>query len=291
MNWYSVNRIKKYRFFLILLFIFLFINSGNLNTDPVNLLSLLETQSGGIKNLKVTIQIKERINGEYLTHKANFKISYSPYKLYLLEDYPRKGLEVLYVEGLNNGRAWVKPNTFPWTTIAVNPLSNAMRNGQHHSLFKSGFAFFIDVLDHLQKKYQNNLSNLLIYNGRVKYNNIVCNKITFTNPNFKYIYYTVVECDNLENLSYKLKVNDYMIKELNPDISSFDKLEPGKKILVPTDYGATFILYIDEQTNLLIGVKVFDEKGLWEEYSYSNIAINPTFTQTDFDIDNPEYNF
>lgn len=285
--------VKKNLLLILLLPVLIILTSFGIykNADPLNLISLLKNQSRKIKNLEVCILTKERINGEYISKKNDFKINTSPFKLYLKEEYPRKGLEVLYVDGLNNGKAWVRPNSFPWSTISLSPLGNTMRNGQHHSIFKSGYSFFIDVLDHMQTKYNDNLNDLISYNARVKYNNIICHKITFTNPNFKYVYYTIIEGDNLEKLSYKLKVNDYMIKEINPEITSFEKLETGKKIKVPNDYGTSFILYIEEQSNLLIGVKIFDDKGLWEEYTYSNIKINPSFDPADFDVKNPEYNF
>lgn len=284
----------RFLFFLSILPILLFSSfytEKNSSAEALKILGSLSEQSAKIKTLDLSILIKERIDGEFNSLKASFKIQNSPFKLYMKEEYPRKGLEVLYVEGLNNGKAWVKPNTFPWTTISLDPIGNTMRSGQHHSLFKSGFSFLIEVLAHLQKKYQTDLHKMTEYNGLVKYNDIVCHKLTFSNPNFKYIYYTTTEGDNLEKLSYKLKVNDYMIKELNTNIDEFNKLEKGLKLKVPNDYGASFILYVDQKTNLLIGAKVFDEKGLWEEYTYSAIKVNPTFTQTDFDTKNPDYNF
>jgi outer membrane lipoprotein-sorting protein len=291
-----LHQVLQYRYLLhlfMLCLLVLFSSSGKVDNgaEVSDILSKLKNQSSGIKSLELTIQIKERIDGEYHTQKSDFKIQSSPFKLYLKEEFPRKGLEVLYVEGMNNGKAWVKPNSFPWTTISLNPLSNTMRSEQHHSLFKSGFSFLIEVLDHLQKKYKDQLNQMAVYNGLVKYNNIICHKLTINNPNFQYVIYTVQEGDNLETLSYKLKVNDYMIKELNPDIDGFDQLEKRQRIKVPNDYGSSFIIYVDKKTNLLVGAKVFDDKGLWEEYTYFDIKVNPALTQKDFDINNPDYNF
>jgi outer membrane lipoprotein-sorting protein len=294
MNGHCISVLRKYLIpFICIITLPLFTSFVLLNSkaNALEILLNLEKQSQSIKSIEFSLLIKERIEGKYETHKGFFKIIYSPFKFYMKEEYPRNGLEVLYIEGLNNGKAWVHTNSFPWTTISLDPLSNAMRNGQHHSFYKTGYSYFIGVLDHLQSKYKADINNMLVYNGTVKYNNEVCHKITFTNPNFKYVYYTVNEGDNLEKLSYKLHVNDYMIKELNPDISRFDELEKDKKIKVPNDYGASFVLYIAEKTNLLIGIKVFDDKGLWEEYSYSGIRVNATFTSADFDINNPDYNF
>jgi hypothetical protein len=290
----SVDYCRKSFLFISLAIIFLVATSFNTNSQPekaLELLNTLKTKTLDLKTIQTNIILKERIKGEYNSHKSSFKIQISPFKLYMKEEFPRQGLEVLYVDGQNNGKAWVKPNSFPWTTISLNPLGNTMRSEQHHSLFKSGFTFFIQVIGHLLEKYKTSISGMVEYNGLVKYNNTICYKLTFTNTNFKYVNYTVQPGENLEKLSYKLYVNDYMIKELNPDIEDFETLKAGKVIKVPNDYGSSFNIYIDLKTNLLVGAKVFDDKGLWEEYSYSETKVNPQLTSMDFDIKNPSYNF
>jgi hypothetical protein len=290
----SEGYFRKSSFFILLAVLFLFTTSFYTDSQPekaLELLTTLKTKTSEIKTIQTNIILKERVKGEYNSHKTFFKIQISPFKLYMKEEFPRQGLEVLYVDGQNNGKAWVKPNSFPWTTISLNPLGNTMRSEQHHSLFKSGFTFFIQVIGHLQEKYKTSITGMVEYNGLVKYNNIICHKLTFTNSNFKYVNYTVQSGENLEKLSYKLYVNDYMIKELNPDIDDFETLKAGKVIKVPNDYGSSFNIYIDLKTNLLVGAKVFDDKGLWEEYSYSETNVNPQFTSLDFDIKNPTYDF
>jgi hypothetical protein len=37
--------------------------------------------------------------------------------------------------------------------------------------------------------------------------------------------------------------------------------------------------------------EVYDEKGLFEEYLFEEIKLNPTFTSADFDENNKEYGF
>ncbi|MBN2487278.1 MAG: DUF1571 domain-containing protein [Bacteroidales bacterium] len=293
MRCFWFNYVQKTLLPILLLAYFLIFSafSPSDHNQAVELLKKLSLNTRQVHSVEMSIQIKERINGDFKTLKSDFKIVSSPFKIYIKEEFPRKGLEVLYVEGQNNGKAWVRPNSFPWTTLSLHPLGNTMRDGQHHSIFKSGFSFFIDIFVHLQQKYSDELNNMLEYNGLVRYNNTICHKITFTNRHFGYKSYVTSEGDNLEKLSYKLKVNDYMIKELNANIHSFDKLDKGLKIVVPNDYGASFIVYIDEKTNLLAGVKVFDDKGLWEEYTYSAIKVNPRFTDKDFNTENPSYNF
>ncbi len=255
------------------------------------ILNKLIDNSLNIDELQLDMLMRERIDGKIQISKSHFKISSSPFKLYMKQEYPMQGMEVLFVDGENNNKAWVKPSTFPWRTINLDPLSKLMRNDFHHSIFKSGYSFLIEVLVHLQKKYANEYNNMLTYNGIVKYNGIVCHKIAFSNPHFKYTTYTTKPGDNLELISKKLKVSDYMILELNPTLRSFGEVQSGKKLTVPNDYAKSITLYIHQKEGYLLGIKVYDDKGLWEEYTYSNISINPGFKAIDFSTKNSAYNF
>jgi hypothetical protein len=235
--------------------------------------------------------MKERIDGSYNNEKADFKIAYSPRRIYLKQEYPNPGLEVLYIEGMYDNKALVNRNAFPWTTLKLNPTGNTMRNGQHHSIFKSGFTFFIDVLEHLRTKYDSEVSKMVQYEGLVKFAGVVCHKIIVNNPHFSYNMYKVVANENLETLSNKFKVCDYMILENNPGLKSYDDLNPGMYIKVPVDYARQFILYIDPKKKLPVGIKIYDEKGLFEEYTYLDILTNPVFSLLDFERNNPAYGF
>ena len=82
-----------------------------------------------------------------------------------------------------------------------------------------------------------------------------------------------------------------MIYEINPQLRSFDDIEPGMKIKVPTDYAREIIVYIDKTRFVPIGLKVYDDKGLFEEYTYQNIVLNPVFSERDFSPSNPAYGF
>jgi outer membrane lipoprotein-sorting protein len=149
----------------------------------------------------------------------------------------------------------------------------------------------LDIFENLYKKYDPSDGTIWKYNGLVKYANIVCHKITFESPDFSYTPYKVKEGETLEELSKKLFISDYMVYEINPSIRSFELLEAGTVIKIPSDYGKKIILYVEKDNNIPVGVKIFDDTGLYEEYTYLNVTINPQFSRQDFDINNPEYGF
>ena len=55
---------------------------------------------------------RERINGVMKTDESKVKLVRKPFKVYIKQESPRKGLEVLYVEGTNNNKALINTNSF-----------------------------------------------------------------------------------------------------------------------------------------------------------------------------------
>ena len=56
-------------------------------------------------------------------------------------------------------------------------------------------------------------------------------------------------------------------------------------------YAKYVLLYIDKDNFLPIGVRVFDDKGLFEQYDYYNLQVNPKFDDAEFTKDYKDYNF
>ena len=241
--------------------------------------------------VNVTMLIKERIDGELIHKKTEFKISYNPYKIYLKQYYPHQGLEILYIEGENNGKALLNRNTIAISNLKLDPLSNLMRNDNHHSIYRAGFSYFLEVVENLYHTYDKNDTSIWQYKGQVKYANILCYKIVFQNDNFRYVPYKVRNGENLESISKKLLVCDYLIVEKNPEIKSFEDLTPGTTIMVPSDYAKQIVMYIDQKREFPVGLKNYDDKGLFQEYAYVEYELNPKFSKLDFSIENPDYGF
>jgi hypothetical protein len=244
-----------------------------------------------IKTIRLTMLMKEKVNEDYIFKKADFKIAYNPFQLYLKQGYPNEGLEILYNEGENEGKAIVNRNALAFSVLHLDPTGNIIRRNHHHSIFKAGISYMLEVFEHLYTKYEPASENVWKYEGLVKYADIICHKITFKSPDFKFIPYLIQEGETLEEISRKYYISDYMIYEKNPSIKSFESLKPGMNISIPTDYGKKIILYIHKQNLLPVGVKIFDEEGLYEEYTYLNVQVNPQYSPLDFDVNNPSYGF
>ena len=207
------------------------------------------------------------------------------------QEYPQKGMEVLFVENANENKAWVNTNSIPWVTLSINPGSKTMRKGYHHSIFNSGYRHFSDIVRYLINKNYNKLNEVIYYNGIKTIKGYTCHQVVFSNPSFEYFDYVTKEGSTLSQLAERFYVNDYMLIEKNPGLVDFDGVKANKKLKIPSDYGKKVVINLDVKNNLPRSIHVYDEKGLYEEYYYLNVVVNPSFSNHEFDPTNEKYNF
>jgi len=247
--------------------------------------------SNQIQALTYTITKQERIDGK-LTKQVSFtKMQKNPYKVYLRQSFPNDGMEVLYVENENNNKALINPNGFPWLNIKLNPMDGIMRNDQHHTIFQSGFDHVVSILEYLCDKYQNEIDDMVVYKGMVEQQGRQGYEISFSNPYFEIIDYTIEGQETLEDVAAKYKLSAYMILECNPKIKAYEDVEDGQVIKIPNDYSPKLNLVIDAEKFIPLKMEVIDDKGLFEKYEYSNVVINPVFSNQDFQSENEAYGF
>ncbi len=234
---------------------------------------------------------QERFGDKYKTEKAFYKIRNHPFSVYYKQLYPPTKAEVLINEKYQQ-QALVNPNSFPYVNLILSPFGEILRDKQHHNIYQAGFVYLKTVLVYLKNKYQISWSDVCQSVEMVKIKQYDCYKITLFNRFYKIQTYTLPKEMSLQDLALQMFVCDYKMLELNPGIKSiFKKLSVGTKLQIPSDYAQKIVLYIDKTLMLPIKSEVYDEKGLFEEYLFEEIKINPTFTSVDFDENNKEYGF
>ncbi len=259
--------------------------------DPVQIINAMFSKTKEISAMTYNMKKTERIGNKMHTQESAVKLNLKPFKVYLKQNSPQKGLEVLYVQGENDNRAIVNTNGFPWINVHLDPMGNIMRDNQHHTIYQSGFGHLMNILEHLTSKYQKQLGNLVANRGVVVFDGNPCFLISFSNPYFNYYKYTVKKGETVLSIASKERLSEHMIMEKNPNIKDYHNIKMGQIIVLPNDYSPKLDLYVDKSRLIPLVMKVYDDKGLYEYYEYTKVNLNPNFAQNEFDQDNPNYGF
>lgn len=241
-----------------------------------------------VKSLKYDLKLVERIEKRYNFFGSSVKLNRKPRKLYL----NAKGIEVLWVEGKHGGDALVNPNSFPYINLYLDPTGSLMRQDQHHTIHEAGFDYFSSIIEANVKKAQDKFDQFFIPDGEETINGRLCYKIIINNKDFGPVNYTVLKGENLISIARKLFVGEFMILRMNkPKVDDFKDVKAGQVIKVPNAYAKYVLLYIDKLNFLPIGVRVFDDIGLYEQYDYFNVQVNPVFEEAEFTKNYKDYKF
>ena len=277
-------------FFVIAIFVF---SSFQIHNSPsaIQIVKEMFARTKQIKTMSYTMRKKERIAGQFQSQESSVKLNVSPLKMYLKQSAPKQGLEVLYVAGENGNKALINTNGFPWVNVSLDPMGAVMRDHQHHTVFQSGYAHLMAILEHLTNKYQPELETIMTHATTENIDGHECWLITFSNPHFKYFKYTVAQKETILTIADKYKLSEHMIMERNPIIGNYEDVKPGQIIELPNDYSNKLELYVDKVRMIPLVMKVYDDKGLYEYYEYSNVKLNPVLSADDFNKNNSAYGF
>jgi hypothetical protein len=269
---------------LLLFFVFLSLSGQRLYAQKSNMeckeLVLKTLQSiKEVKSLKYHLKITERGKKGFNFYESSVKFHRNPRQIYLYI----KGIEVLWVQGTNDGRALVKPNAFPYFNLNLDPMGNLMRQDQHHSLNEMGYDYFAAIIQHTVDKLGDRFYDYFELAGEERINNRPCYKVIINNRDFGFKDYVVGDNESITSIARKFFIAEYMIVEKNPKFKDyFDILKKGEVIKIPTWYCKSVIMYVDQLYLLPISMKILDAKGLFEEYNYHFLQVNPKFEPTEF---------
>jgi hypothetical protein len=283
----------KNRFIYTLLFICCLFFSGNINAQEKQLnakdvVFKMIKSIDDLERLKYSLKIVERGKKGFNHYESSVKLCRKPRKIYLYI----KGIELLWVNGWNNNKAYVKPNFFPYINLSLDPLGYLMRQDQHHTLNEMGVDYFGSVIEYIALKYGDKFDNYFKLEGIERINNRPCYKIIIDNKDFAYESYTVGDHESITSIARKLHISEYMILEVNPKLNDyFDILKKGQVLKVPNAYAKHVTLYVDELYFLPISVKILDDKGLYEQYDYHFLQVNPKIDDAEFTKGYKDYKF
>ena len=278
---------KQYSFLTLLLaFVLLFSAYGQ---SPESIIEKMYDRAMDASGHSFTLTMNEQIDGDMEKSTMEFKVDYSSERIYTkMTGGQNNGAEILYNPDVYGSKALIKKGI----KIKLDPKSS-MRKGMHNLLTDAGFRTPASLLyqSMLKAKKQGILKDAFKLSGSVTFDGRSCYKIEIDDPNFKITNYTVPKSQSLSKLAKSLHLSEYMLAEIN-GWKVGKSLSSGDLVKVTSAYGKTSIFYIDKSTYLPVYQRIIDHKGnLFEEYKFTNIIVDPSFSSNDFSEDNPNYDF
>jgi outer membrane lipoprotein-sorting protein len=258
------------------------------DTDAREVILKMIESANAMQGFKSVIRKTERIEGELVLQVSEVKVSTNPYEVYVRQISPKSGVEILCANGCE--KALINMNGFPWINISLDPYGTTMRRHQHHTVHDSGFDLLSSILARSLEEF-NPQEQTLKLKESIVWKGTEALQVEMTNKAYHTITYEVNGHENLAAIARKFNVNEYAILELNPKCDNYEDVSGGQEIIIPSHYGVKMTLYINQVTMLPIMVRVYDYKGLFEEYDYTEFELNPQFAQDEFEEDFADYDF
>ena len=257
--------------------------------DSFYFLKSMIDSARNVKTIEYEALMSERIGKKMVDKTSFFKINISPYKLYVRQSFIGITIEGIFNEGFNNNKLLVATIGFPWIQINLDPKSKRVRDNHHHTIYETGFNYFVSIIDDILKNHLNEVETSC--EGSETKNGHDCYKIIITNKQFSYTNYSVRQGEDLTSIAKNMNTNDFMILEKNPKIKYYNSVKAGQVILVPTFYAKQMVLYLDKNLMLPVQIDIYDDKGLYAAYSYNKLVVNKHFAWNEFNATFKDYHF
>ena len=254
---------------------------------PEELMQNLIKANAQIKCLRYTFTATERIKGKIETATSLIKLQVLPFKLYLLG----KSAELLWTPNEKSNAVLVKPFSFPYFPMNLDPMNAILRSEQHHSLYEAGFDYFVKIMQHAYQVSKSNKAMQVVITGEEVVNHRSCYKLVFINADFGFVKYTVLKGENLHGIAMKLFVSEAMILEHNPQFHHYNDVKEGYVVLVPNSYSKMSTVLIDKLTFLPVSSKIYDSEGLFESYEFDDLEVNGKLLPEEFTRNFKSYHF
>ena len=270
----KILRVTLLYFFTVLAL--LSFDSGKKEKGNLKVNEVIERTIATIKasnTMSFTFAKSERIRGKMESGSSDIKLENNPFRLYLKTLGVDGGKELLYATGANGNKAVVKPNSFPYVTLKLDPFGALLREKQHHTIFEIGFTYFGKIMTAFSHKINYKYKDYCVLDGELEWQGRKCISVTCHYPQFAYINYTVKKDETLTSIAKRLLISDYMMLEKNSDtVDDYDDLDENEEIKIPNIYCKKITFYVDKENYLPIRQLIYDDVGLFEEYQYLKLV-------------------
>lgn len=282
----------RVRHFLLALLSLLPLIATQMKEDPTayGIVQQMFAHTKQIESMSYRMKKTERIDGEMLVQKSFAKVTYEPYKAYTRQISPKEGLEALYIDGKHKNQALINTNGFPWINLRLDPYGKVMRKNQHHTILDAGYRHVVSILEFLFRKYGEETREMASL-SESNWDGRACWKVVFNNHHYREDKRVFRQDETVRSWARKQKLSEYMLLALNSGLDHFEDSMKGETLTLPNDYCPKMVLVIEKERMVPLRMEVYDKKGLYELYEYSDIDLNPDFKDEEFSSDYEEYGF
>jgi hypothetical protein len=241
------------------------------NTEQTNnLVNNILIATKKINDISYKISNCERINGELKCGSQNIIMQKKPFKCRITFLTPKKGDQVLYNE-YNSKEALYIPIGFPYIDLSLDPFGSIMREDNHHTIFELGYSFFSDLIEYNYRLKPKSFSVEDVNSHTIK--------LTSQISEFRYVKYISIKNESVRDLAQRKMVSEHHIYEKNNEKRVLKK---GETIYIPTNYYKKIEIEVSKINHLPNKIIVFDDKGVFEKYTFYRINLSPEIDSKTF---------
>jgi hypothetical protein len=240
--------------------------------------------------LRFKMKSWERFGSEMHYTENDVVMQSDPLKVHMRMWEPDAGTEVLYVDGERDGLALIKPPGFPYANVKLNPHGSRMRKDQHHTIFESGFHYMGALFRFSLRDAGDQAGEYIRAEGLTEWEGIKCQKLVLDYPKYHWKRITVLRDENLYEIAKRLGISEHIVLEKNK-LSSYDDINVGDQLWVPSSYALKVELLIDLNTKLPLVQHIYDDKGLYEHYEFHYLETKPSMNAKEFNSSCSCYGF
>ncbi|MEO1172197.1 MAG: DUF1571 domain-containing protein [Myxococcota bacterium] len=256
--------------------------------------SRFEAAWSKVRTLRFNMVKRERLrNGRVIKEEIGVKLR-RPKTLYVAQLRPRRGQEAIYDPARDRDEVLAHPGRFPDFTVSLDLYGSYATKDQHHPVDHIGYDYTLGVVRTLigwaqSAKYGERFE----YLGSVERDGEVLEHVRFVGGKAPWRHVTARDDESVFDLAKRVGADPYLIYYYNRSLDDYsDELDEGTSYRIPPYYSPSLDLWFSSRSQLLVRMEAKDYEGRrYEDYRYTNMAVNPRLTDRDFDPDNPEYNF
>ena len=257
---------KTHRLFCALALCLLLSSNVFSNTDlAAGVIEKVRTAVSKLNRFSFELSNCERIEGEIKCGIQKVIVQQNPFKCHIIFVEPKTGDQLVFNEEWSDGDALYLPEDFPYIDMKLDPLGSQMRKDNHHTIFELGFSFFADLVGYYYRLKPESFKAVKLKNGSLR--------IISEFNDFKYNKERVVTTQTSRKFAQKRMICEHHIFERNKK----RMLRKDQLIEVPNYYYSRMEIDVDQTTWLPLHIRVYDDKGLFENYGFSDLNTNPVF--------------